>query len=328
MSIIQILSAPLSFGLPAMQRINTAMLPKGLAVLVCLFTMALCLYPGRARAWEPASVIWHSGDTIVHVLEDRPGSMDVALFSGPASAAQREAYFTQGKAPAAIGAFLVRKGGRAILVDTGFGDAVPGVSALLLQLASLNISPEKVDTVLLTHAHSDHAGGLLHEGQRVFPKARVLVCAAELDYWLGLNAKDANNANAALVRKVVDAYGDDIQTFSAGDEVLPLIGSIDASGHTPGHTAFRFKAEKGGDLLIAGDAIHAAALQFPLPEECASYDMDKEKAVAARKMLLSLAAQENLIFAGMHLPYPGAGKVSVQGKGFDLDLLRLTPQPQ
>lgn len=288
---------------------------------------AALLCPGKALAWEPASVIWHSGGMIVHILEDRPGSMDIALFSGPASEAERAAFFTDGKSPAAISAFLIRKDGKNILVDAGFGDAVPGVSALTGQLASLEITPDKVDVVLLTHMHSDHVGGLLREGKRVFPKASVLVCDQELAYWLSLEQPCDNSANAALVRRVKAAYGDDLRVFAFGADLLPGIEALDASGHTPGHTVLRLKGD-GKDLLILGDLIHAAALQFPLPDECAVYDMDREKATTARKAILDMAASEKTPVAGMHLPYPGAGLVQKEGQGYRYEAFTLTLQPQ
>ena len=70
-----------------------------------------------------------------------------------------------------------------------------------------------------------------------------------------------------------------------------------AVGHTPGHTVFRI-----GDILIWGDIIHGLALQLDHPEICATYDMDQEAAVAARKHMLRIAREQHLLVAGMHLP--------------------------
>ena len=92
-------------------------------------------------------------------------------------------------------------------------------------------------------------------------------------------------------------------------------GAIEATGHTPGHSVFLVESE-GKSLLILGDLIHAAVLQFPLPDECASYDMDASAAVKTRKLILAMAAAKDIPVAGMHIPFPGMGRVKVEGKGF------------
>jgi hypothetical protein len=61
--------------------------------------------------------------------------------------------------------------------------------------------------------------------------------------------------------------------------------------------------------MIAGDLIHAAALQFPYPAASPAYDLDPVKAAETRKKYLDLAARENIPLAGMHLPAPAMGRV-------------------
>ncbi|WP_410618546.1 MBL fold metallo-hydrolase [Amycolatopsis sp. cmx-8-4] len=85
-----------------------------------------------------------------------------------------------------IGAFLVRGQGRTILVDTGFGPRETGFphgvtpaagdptqpmgegGDLLAALAKAGTAPEDVDTVFVTHLHSDHVGWLAPEGTPAF----------------------------------------------------------------------------------------------------------------------------------------------------------------
>jgi glyoxylase-like metal-dependent hydrolase (beta-lactamase superfamily II) len=256
------------------------------------------------------------GDVSVAALLDRQHEMDVSLFSGPATPEEREKYMPAGKAPASINAFLLQEGGRNILVDAGFGTVMPGAPQLEQSLADFGLTPQSIDLVLLTHMHSDHIGGLLKHKKRAFPKARVMVSKPELDYWTDLAEKDPGNANAALVKTVLAEYGADIlPPFTLGAALLPGVTSVDASGHTPGHSVFLVES-LGRRLLILGDLLHAAALQFPLPEECARYDMDVPAAVKARKAVLSMAAEQNIPVAGMHIPFPGVGRVTAQGAGF------------
>lgn len=66
---------------------------------------------------------------------------------------------------------LVVEKGRAAFVDTGTNDSLP---AALAALASLGLSPDCVDYVILTHIHLDHAGGA-GAMMRAFPQARLVV---------------------------------------------------------------------------------------------------------------------------------------------------------
>jgi glyoxylase-like metal-dependent hydrolase (beta-lactamase superfamily II) len=281
--------------------------------------LLLCLLPAQAvRAAEPFAV-FTAGPMTMYALEDHAGSMDISLFNGPASSEQRQKYFTDGKSPSSINAFLLEIKGaerRLYLVDAGFGQFGPGNSGLPEQLRALGPSPRDIDGVLLTHMHLDHIGGLLKDGKRAFPRAAIFVSGPEINFWTALAVKEPDNPNAAAVKNVLSAYGADVKApFAFGEEVMPGIQALDASGHTPGHTVFRLEAD-GSRLLIIGDLLHAAALQFPLPDECPRYDMDTQAAVKARKRILNLAAEQNIPVAGMHIPFPGTGSVSKDGTGY------------
>src|SRR6266853_2742122 len=83
--------------------------------------------------------------------------------------------------------FLVNTGKQLILVDAGAGTWWGGgaLGRLAGSLRSAGYTPEAVDIVLVTHLHSDHAGGLTtQDGKRVFPNADVYVAKAESDFWL------------------------------------------------------------------------------------------------------------------------------------------------
>ena len=91
----------------------------------------------------------------------------------------------------------------------------------------------------------------------------------------------------------------DLHLFEFGETLPGNVVAMNAEGHTPGHTVFQ-----ANKLLVIADLIHGAALQLEHPEICATYDMDKEKAVKSRKYFLQYAKDNGLTMAGMHLPAP------------------------
>jgi glyoxylase-like metal-dependent hydrolase (beta-lactamase superfamily II) len=80
------------------------------------------------------------------------------------------------KMQTAVNAYLINTGKNLVLVDTGaaklFGPSLGNIAA---NLKAAGYSLEQVDTVVLTHLHADHMGGLNDAGgQPIFPKARIL----------------------------------------------------------------------------------------------------------------------------------------------------------
>ena len=106
----------------------------------------------------------------------------------------------------------------------------------------------------------------------------------------------SSNPRAA---KTLEAYRNKLHLFAFGDTLPGGVAAMEAVGHTPGHTVFQV-----GRLLVVGDLFHGLALQLAHPKICATYDMDKEKAVETRKRFIRYAQENELTMAGMHLPAP------------------------
>ncbi|MDR2209782.1 MAG: MBL fold metallo-hydrolase [Azoarcus sp.] len=286
---------------------------KAAAFLACTLISS---FASAQTVEAPTREIWKAGGMAVTAIQDLSAEMAVSLFKGPASEQEKSKHFTNDKAEAGINVFLLRTGGKIVLFDTGTGSAFRSPGKLFEALASLNVKPEEVDLVLLTHMHPDHIGGLLREGQRAFPKAKLRVSKPEIESWLAILETDISNAPAGHIKHMIDIYGTDVLPFAFGDTLLPGVTALDASGHTPGHTVFQLTAG-GKSLLIVGDLIHAMPLQFALPDECAEFDMDPPQAIAARKRIFGLAAQKAIPIAGMHFPFANAvGTVKKDGKGW------------
>jgi len=261
------------------------------------FSLSIFLFL-TAFCFAQKNIVLDGGIEII-AIDDQPREMDASLFSGKLTEAQKLSYMPGGKAPASVNMFLVKSGGKTYMIDAGFGNAVK----------DKRIDPKKVDVVFITHEHGDHISGLLKEDGTANFSAPVFISKPESEYWL-----KKETPNSDLQKKLANVYTNRYKTFNFGDTLAPGIVAINAIGHTPGHTAFLIGAGKQ-KLLIAGDFLHAAALQFPEPTESASFDMDKEQAVKTRIFLMEQAEKNGWFIAGIHVPNPGWGKVKSNGKG-------------
>ncbi len=198
--------------------------------------------------------------------------------------------------PASVSTFLLQIDGKNILFDAGLG-AFGGQT--LDRLSALDVTPDKIDLIYLTHFHMDHIAGLVVKDSagkdvKAFNNAAVYAGKVEYDAWM--NDLPKND----LQKVVMGIYKDSLHLFAFGDSLPHGVLALDAVGHTPGHTAFQVS-----NLLVIGDLMHGYALQKDHPEINSNYDMDKEKSVESRKRLMQYARDNKLTMAGMHLPPPG-----------------------
>lgn len=222
----------------------------------------------------------------------KPKTMPASLFPEAARAVIDSLGMTESGIPATISTFLVQTDGKNLLFDAGLG--APD-SRLLPALQSLQLSPDDIQYIFLTHFHGDHIGGLLTpSGEAVFKKAQVYASKAEYDGWMKMP-----KAQRAQVEQLRAAYGNRLHLFGYTDALPENIKPMEAKGHTPGHTVYAI-----GRFLIVGDLMHGAALQMPHPEFCASYDQQPDQAVSTRRYFLDYVRSHHLIMAGMHLPAP------------------------
>lgn len=218
----------------------------------------------------------------------------------------------------AIASYLIQGGGRTILLDAGTGGFNGWGGRFPLALAAAGVEPETVDTILISHGHVDHVGGLTLHGRAVFPNAEVLVSAVDLAFWRDDAAMRAAGADAApfflAARTAFDAYQARLRPVSAG-EVVPGIVLVPLPGHTPGHSGFHIGS--GADqLLIWTDIVHMPDVQIARPEVTVGFDIDPDQARATRLRLLDQVASDQLMVAGMHHNMPGFMQVERHGSTY------------
>ena len=249
------------------------------------------------------------GQFEIFMLTESERDGNAGILAG-ANAALLSRYIPASGFKHATNAFLIKAPGRNILVDSGTGAG----GIILDKIRKLGVTPEDIDTVLLTHMHGDHIGSLQRDGRAVFPRARIYLSLRELEYFT------RTNINQGAVNALAP-YGSQISAFTPGTlnnrltEILPGITPIAAYGHTPGHTVYLIESH-GEKFLIAGDILHVALVQFPAPQISATYDMDAEMAATTRARVLDYAAMNKIPLGGMHIVYPGAGMVEADGSGF------------
>jgi glyoxylase-like metal-dependent hydrolase (beta-lactamase superfamily II) len=294
------------------------------AAFALLATLALLSSPAafgaaaRVASAAPAFYRMMLGDYEVTVLWDGTASRQLdQMMSKPDEVREVFARDHQAlPAPVSINTFLINTGSKLILIDSGGGDLTGAQSGQ--QIANLRTSgyqPEQIDAVLLTHMHPDHFGGLSHAGQRNFPNAELYISAPDADYWLSeataASAPDARKKMFEQSRAAVDPYiaAGKLHKFAAPAELFPGIRALSEPGHTVGHTAYRVQS-KGAQLLLWGDIIHCAEVQFSDPQVTIQFDMNPEIAVKTREKLLADAAQKGYLVGGNHISFPGLGHVS------------------
>jgi glyoxylase-like metal-dependent hydrolase (beta-lactamase superfamily II) len=269
-----------------------------------------------------SAVHWPIGGGIVTSLSDGYFDLPLAHVLTNLSPQDAEAALYRAGRPAAprleVNAYLIRRAGEApILVDTGSGSGFgPTAGRLPAALAGIGVDPAEIGTVLLTHLHGDHAGGLLGaEGQAAFPNAEIVLHAAEAAFWLQ-DATAADQQSVDFARAAVAPYRDRMRRVEEG-KVMDGIAAVFLPGHTPGHSGYRI-GEGEDAVLIWGDLVNQPAIQPAYPEAGFFSDADAALAVRTRRDTLAKAAEENLLVAGMHIEFPGFARVVREGAGFRL----------
>jgi len=201
---------------------------------------------------------------------------------------------------------------RTVLVDTGFDQETAQrrgrqiVRPVADGLAAIGSSPDRIEHIVISHMHYDHAGN--HE---LFPHARYHVQDAEMAYCTGRCMADPEvggvfdaSAVAAMTRKV---FAGRVQFHEGDDEIAPGITVHKVGGHTRGMQIVRVATARGWVVLGSDTAHFYANLEpnraFPIFDDLAAY-------VAAQRTALRLASTPQHFIPG-HDPlvltrYPSA----------------------
>lgn len=306
------------------ERLRMAVMSVTVAVLIGAGAQASA---PQQKAQPPGFYRLMVGDFEVTALSDGIFSMEVGKLLTNVTPAQIDAALAQSflKEPVdeSVNAFLINTGSKLVLIDTGAGVLYgPTVGKLLSNLKASGYQPQQVDEIYITHLHGDHVGGVLADGKPAFPNAILRIAQSEADFWLSKAHMDAapedrrGSYQGAMSSVHPYVAAGRFRPFSGDVELVPGVRAVAAHGHTAGHTVY--VAESNGQRLVLwGDLMHVAAVQFPDPAVTIRYDTDAAAAAAARNKIFADAAAHGDWVAGAHLSFPGIGHLRASGSGYE-----------
>lgn len=236
-----------------------------------------------------------------------------------ASEALKKFTVNEGLIPSPYVALLIETEDKKILVDTGLGRRTEVLEfkghqfrfdgQLIPDLTSNGLL-DKIDVVILTHLHPDHAGGLFSEGKKcLFPNSEIIVHQAEWDYWRRDYTMGSSPVFDYTILEQVNPLTDHhLSLISTSEfEISPGINLIHIPGHTPGQLAVHIHSE-GKDLLYISDAwLHPLHIEH-LDWETV-FDLDHELAKKTKQQLLHMAYADSMLVQSFHFDFPGLGRI-------------------
>lgn len=156
--------------------------------------------------------------------------------------------------------WLIRGTHGVFVVDTGFDEKGAQKRARQITnpigegLKALGVDPDKVENVIATHMHWDHAGNY-----ELFPRARYHVQDCEMEYATGrcmchatMRVPFEMDDVLSMVRKV---FAGRVEFHDGTDELAPGITVHKIGGHSKGLMSVRVKTRRGY-VVVSSEATH------------------------------------------------------------------------
>ena len=259
------------------------------------------------------AIMFDIGAMTISLLSEGEGQGGTNILIG-ATDEMVKTVIPEGTFPIATNAFMIEMGDKILLFDAGYGQKT------IDNLAVYGKKASDINAIFMTHFHGDHTGSLMINNEKSYPNATLYVSKPEYDYYMSETEMmalpenrrgtftDARNIFKAYQAKLVIFMPNEIENAT---ELIPGVKSVAAYGHTPGHVGYLVESD-GQKIFLWGDLAHAMAIQMPYPEVAITYDSDPVKAVESRQKLLKYIAENGIVVAGAHIPYPGIGEFGKQ----------------
>ncbi len=181
--------------------------------------------------------------------------------------------------------YLIKHDDDYMLWDTGHAMTAPNVApkvSLVDYLAKIDVKPDQIKYVGISHYHADHTGQVAS-----FPKATLLIGARD---WDAISSpKPPEGANFKPFETWIKGDGKvepqslDKDVFGDGTVIM-----LRTPGHTAGHSSLLVKLPQMGPVILTGDAVH---FRENLDSDgVPSFNYDRAQTVASIERLKKIAA--------------------------------------
>jgi N-acyl homoserine lactone hydrolase len=149
--------------------------------------------------------------------------------------------------------YLIKHGNDYMVWDAGHAMTTPNVApkvSIVDQLAQLNIKPDQIKYIGVSHYHGDHIGQVAS-----FAKSTLLIGKGDWDVLTSPKPLPGANPEpfAAWIKgeSKVEPVQLDQDVFGDGTVMM-----LNTPGHTPGHHSLLVKLPQSGNVLLTGDLAH------------------------------------------------------------------------
>jgi len=215
-----------------------------------------------------------------------------------------------------------------ILIDTGIGnkydeksadiygiDRHPGIED---ELKKAGLTPDKIDIVINTHLHFDHAGGnTTKKGNKIFPtfpNAKYIIQSAEWD--VAIHPNPRSKASYLPENFIPIKENGNLEIIKGEKEILPGIRCVLTNGHTEGHQIVIIGSENKG-ALYWGDLIPTIAhIRTPY---IMGYDIFPLNVMRGKEKYIKFVEEKDYISFFEHDPLICCGYIRGEGKKIHIE---------
>lgn len=224
--------------------------------------------------------------------------------------------------------FVLKARGKNFIFDTGLGDTLSdrekkiytaeGLSGIESGLNKMGLMTDDIDFVILTHLHTDHAGGAvkIDDGRFVPRFARATYVVSKSEWEAALNPNERTSAVYVPERyRALEASGY-VELIDSDTELVGGVKAVFTGGHTKGH--FALEMESGGTKLFYYADIFCTSHHMPVAYVPA-VDLYPEESMTVKREKLPEIIGDNVIMAfdhDIHIPF---GRVRQDGRRLVVD---------